>query len=145
LRRPSINSTPKSPPSSLRPFNSRKPSRPATVPSQSDLSDTPQGPEQPSEASLPSSPLSNEVLAPPSRLLNRASQTDLNSGQPEDNSWSRRKSKLKARSMSTDSVPHTAQSPADSSALTPKAAEPQTEPDDQIRKKKGILRGILRR
>jgi hypothetical protein len=149
FRQPSISSVPRSPPSNHRPLNSQKSSRSATVPSQSDLSDTPQGPEMQSDASFPVSPVSNIVLPPPSRLLTRASQTDLSSGQPsspEDTSWSRRRSRLKAKSTSTDSIPsYTAQSPADSSPVAAKTIESQTESDDQIRKKKGILRGILTR
>jgi hypothetical protein len=146
FRQPSINSVPRSPPFNHRPLNSQKSCRPATAPSQSDLSNTLQGPEMQSDASFPASP---SILTPPSRLSARASQTDLNSGQPsspEDISWSRRKSRLKAKSTSTDSIPsYTAQSPADSSPVAAKAVESQTESDDQIRKKKGILRGILTR
>jgi len=146
--RPSINSMPKSPPSGHGSPASRKPYRPTTAPSQSDLSDTPQGPEVPSDASLPSSPVSTNVLTPSSRLLTQTSQVDMSSGQPsspEDGTWSR-KNRVKVRSTSTDSIPsYAAQSPADSSPMVTKAAESQTESDDQNRKKKGIFRGILTR
>jgi len=135
-------------PSGHRPLASRKPLRPVTAPSPSEVSDMPQGPEGHSDGSLPSSPVSSSVLAPSSRLLTRASQADLSSGQPsspEDGTWSPRKNKLTIGSISTDSIPYyTARSPADS-PMAPKATEPQIESDDQLRKKKGILRGILNR
>lgn len=146
LRRPSTISMPKPPPSSHRPAL-RKPSRPATAPPQSDLSDTPQGPDMPSDASLPSSP-TTKVLSPPNRLLNQASQAELGGqpSSPDDGTWSRRTNKLKGRSTSTDSIPsYTAQSPVDSLPVTSKTAESQIDSDDQTRKKKGILRGILTR
>jgi len=149
FRRPSSNSIPKPPPSSHRPLASRKLPRPATAPSPSDHSDTPQGLKLPSDVSLPSSPPSVNILAPSSRLLTRASQVDLNSGlpsSPEEGTWSQRKDKHAVRSTSTDSIPpYTAQSPADSSPVAPKVAESRTESDDQTRKKKSILRGILTR
>jgi hypothetical protein len=68
------------------------------------------------------------------------------SSPPENASQSRRRSKLKVRSTSTDSIPsYTARSPADPSPKATKVTESQTESDDQIRKKKGILRNILTR
>lgn len=145
-RRPSTGSQP--PPSSHKPRNSRKLSRPVTAPSQSDLSDNPRGPEIPSDASLPSSPVSKGIIVP--RLVTRTSNLDL-SGQtpssPEDRSgtWSKRKNKLlNTRSTSTDSIPtYTARSPAESTPS--KARESQTDVSDDNRKKKGILRGILTR
>lgn len=128
----------KPPPSSIRP---RRMSRPFTAPSQSDLSDT-QGPESPSDMSLPSSPVS---LSPLAKLVNRTSQVDLTGGQPsspEDASWLRRADKLNARSPSVDSVPGSSQSRGD---FSPKAVESQNESDDPGRRKKGILKSILRR
>lgn len=146
FRRP-ISSMPKSSPSSHRPLSSQKPSRLATAPSQSDLSDAAQGSEVPSDASLPSSPISSNVLAPPSQLLPRTSQTDLKSGRPflpEEATWSRRNGKV--RSISTDSIPlYSGQPTADSSPVVPKTIQSQIESEEQIRKKKGILRGILTR
>ncbi|KAF7985386.1 hypothetical protein HWV62_6639 [Athelia sp. TMB] len=133
-------STSKHPPSSHRP---RRTSRPVTAPSQSDLSDT-LGHEIPSDASLPSSPVSSG-LSPLAKLLTRTSQVDLTGGQPsspEDISARRRSDKLKARSTSTDSVPGSAQSQADFSW---RAADSQNESDDQAKRKKGILKSILRR
>lgn len=142
----------KSPPSTHRPYASRNFSRPATAPaSQADLSDTLRYPEASSDASLPSSPNSMPV---PSRLVTRASQADMNGGQltssPEDKpSWSLQSSKrFNARSTSADSIPSSAQSPADSAPVTSKAAELQTDVSDDASKrnsKKSILRGILTR
>jgi hypothetical protein len=147
FRRP-ISSMPKSSPSIHRPISSQKPSRPVTAPSQSDLSDAALGSEVPSDVSLPSSPVSSNVLAPPSRLLPRTSQTELKSGQPsspEEVTWSRRNGKV--RSISTDSIPlYSGQSTANSSpVVVPKTIQSQIESEEQIRKKKGILRGILTR
>lgn len=136
FRRPSVGS--KAPPSSHKP---RKLSRPFTAPSQSDLSDNARGQEGPSDASLPSSPVSNSVVVP--RLRTRVSNTDI-SGQspssPEDQSgtWSRRKHKLlNTRSTSTYSIP--------SYTTAPTKTELQAEASDDNKKKKGILRGILTR
>lgn len=129
-RKPSVT---KPPPSSHR---QRKISRPVTAPSQSDLSDR-QGPEIPSDTSLPSSPVS---LAPLTRLSARTSQVDLNVGQPsspEDVNWSRQGDNVDT----TDSAPsYSTRSPTE---FLPKAVDSQNESDDQARKKKGILRGIL--
>jgi hypothetical protein len=97
--------------------------------------------------------VSNGILVP-SRLVTRASQADMSSGQlassPEDKpSWSLQKNKrFNARSTSTDSIPSSAQPPADSAPVASKAAESQTDVSDDANKKnfkKGILRGILTR
>jgi len=140
FRPPPCNSMSPSSHRSLVPQNSPRPA------SQSDFSGMSQGLEMLSDTFLTSSPVSTNVQ-PPSSQLTRVSQPDL-SGQPsspEDGTWSQRRNKLTGRSTSTDSIPSfIAQSPADSS-LTLKAAESQTESDDQMRKKKGLLRGILTR
>lgn len=148
FRRPSVS---KSPPSSHRPYGSRNFSRPGTAPtSQSDLSDTLRYSEVPSDASLPSSPVSNSIIVP-SRLMTRTSQADMSSGQspssPEDKPSHPRFKRLNTRSTSTESIPsYPTQSPLDSVPIASKATESQTDvSDDPNRKKKGILRGILTR
>lgn len=151
LRQLSIS---KSPPSTHRPYTSRNFSRPATAPaSQSDLSDTLRYPEVLSDASLPSSPVSNSILVP-SRLMTRPSQADMNSGQltssPEDKpSWSLQNIKrFNARSTSTDSIPSSSVKSPGSAPVAYKAVESQTDVSDDASKKnlkKGILRGILTR